>query len=172
LTDADIINAIIEREGGFVDDPEDRGGATKYGITQDTLSRWLGRAATRDEVKSLTKTNAYDIYLHFYLLEPNFHEIRNMHLRELLVDCGVNHGTSRAARWFQEAVGVERDGVIGPKTMGAYILLNENLVFYRVCAIRIKFYAGIVAHTPVQVKFLRGWINRATEFLTRPFDLD
>ena len=64
-----IIKNIIRREGGFVNHPADKGGATKYGITQATLGSWRGlkRNATVAEVQSLLQSEAEQIYYKNYI---------------------------------------------------------------------------------------------------------
>jgi lysozyme family protein len=62
VTEERIISDLLAREGGFVNHPADRGGATKFGITQDTLSAWLGRAASVEDVRALTASEAGAIY--------------------------------------------------------------------------------------------------------------
>ena len=57
-----IIKEIIRREGGYVNHPNDRGGPTKYGVTHKTLSRYLKREASIEDVKHMTEETAYEIY--------------------------------------------------------------------------------------------------------------
>jgi lysozyme family protein len=65
-----MIHDVIRREGGFVDHPADRGGPTKFGITQKTLSRALGRQATTEDVRRLTREIAAEIYRRTYYTNP------------------------------------------------------------------------------------------------------
>ena len=62
----DLIPNVIVREGGYVNHPNDRGGPTNWGITQNTLTRWSGSNATIDDVKNLSKDVAAKIYKAFY----------------------------------------------------------------------------------------------------------
>ncbi len=160
-----IIKDIIRREGGFVDDPDDRGGATKYGITQETLSEHLGRPASRDDVFNLSEMTAALIYEERYIKAPHFDRIENEPLRGLVVDCGVNHGPSRAAKWLQQAVKVTADGAVGPNTLTALNRADAGEVYLYVLAKRIRFYGSIISNDHSQAKFAAGWLNRAAEFL-------
>src|SRR5579871_5727548 len=63
---ADCLPVILRSEGGFVDDPQDPGGATNLGITLNTLSAWQGRTATVEEVKGLTPAAVAPIYQAMY----------------------------------------------------------------------------------------------------------
>ena len=71
----DIIGEIIKREGGFVDHPSDRGGPTKFGITLRTLRAWRGQPVTREDVRTLTKAEARQIYAERYIQSPKIDQI-------------------------------------------------------------------------------------------------
>jgi len=174
LEKADMIavtQKILAREGGFVNDPVDKGGPTKFGITQATLSSWLSNLhgepvyATTEDVKNLTVEGAAEIYVVDYILKQHYDYIPNLKLFEVVVDSAVNHGPRRATKWLQAILGVSPDGVIGGETKNKLMSANLEDVFKKYCAQRIKFYIEIVIQAPTQIKFLRGWINRATSFL-------
>jgi lysozyme family protein len=169
LTNKDIIDRVLEREGGdkFTMDPADRGGATKFGITQRTLSDYLGRGVSVVEVKELTREVAESIYEKLYIEKPGFNKISNLFLREVVVDCGVNHGQSIATRWLQKAVNVDQDGILGPLTRQAIDGVDLRTVIAKICSYRIKFYVRLVIKDMSQIKFLAGWITRATYFLEK-----
>ena len=98
-----ILDDILRREGGYVNHPADRGGATNFGITAQTLGAWrkLGRAATAAEVQALTETEARAIYRQQYITGPGFETIAHPALLHLLVDAGVHSGPKRAVQWLQ-----------------------------------------------------------------------
>jgi len=160
-----IIRDIIRREGGFVDDPDDRGGATNHGITQATLSEHLGRPATRADVENLSEMTAAMIYEERYIKDPHFDRIENEPLRGLVVDCGVNHGPSRAAKWLQQAAKATADGKVGPATLAAVNGGDAGALYLAVLSRRIRFYGQIISNNHSQAKFAAGWLNRAAEFL-------
>lgn len=160
-----IIDDIIRREGGFVDHPDDRGGPTKYGITQATLAEFRTFGATPEDVRELTETEAREIYRFQYIHNPRFDQIQSPMLAGLVIDCGVNHGTKRAARWLQEAAGVTSDGVIGPVTLQAVNSGNASHLYRAVLARRFRFYGQIITKDHSQAVFAAGWMNRAAEFL-------
>ena len=167
MPDGDIIDAVLKYEGGFVNDPADHGGATNFGITAADLGRWrkLGRVATVDEVKTMTVDEARQIYQAWYIETPGFEPIANDFLKWVLVDSGVLHGTRTAIKWLQQALGVAVDGVIGNQTMAALAAGDAAHVANGVLALRIRKYATIVGQDSSQIRFLAGWINRATSIL-------
>ena len=164
MTDDDIIADIIRREGSdFTNHPADRGGPTKFGITHATLADWVGRPVAAAEVAALTEPEARAIYRARYITGLGFHRIADDALRAQVVDCAVLHGPGRAVKLLQAALGVDQDGVIGRQTLAA--LDHAPDVRVRLAAHRLRRIAKIVADDPGQIVFLRGWVNRATEFL-------
>jgi lysozyme family protein len=109
---------VIIYEGGYVNHPKDPGGPTNLGITQSTLSSYLGRRASVQEVRALTKAAVKPIY------KKRFWDVLRCDdlpggVDLAVYDFGVNSGTSRAARYLQSVVGVSQDGKIGPATISA-----------------------------------------------------
>lgn len=171
---AAIVQRLIDREGGFVNAPFDRGGPTKFGITLLTLRKWRrkvggivpdGGADVLEAIKSLTRNEAAAIYDGLFLRRYNLHEIASPELRDHVLDCIVMHGPKRGVRWLQKAVGVTEDGIIGPLTLTAIELEEEEEINNSIISTRILFIVTIVVGDPTQLKFLRGWTKRALEFL-------
>ncbi|RMG56321.1 MAG: hypothetical protein D6717_06800 [Gammaproteobacteria bacterium] len=160
-----ILNDIIRREGGFVFHPADRGGATNYGITQQTLAEFRGHPVTVNDVRALSEDEARSIYLQRYIQEPGFDQIADAPLLGLVVDCAVNHGPDRAARWLQEAAGVAVDGVVGPVTLAAVNGGDGKALYRKVLARRCRFYGALIARDPRQAAFAAGWAVRLSEFI-------
>ncbi len=156
---------ILRREGGFVDHPADRGGATNFGITAATLGDWrgLGRPASREEVKALTEREARAIYTKRYLKDPGFDQIKNAKLRDLLLDCAVHHGPSRAKRWFEEAMSGPSVGRKAPSLR--MTAATAQKVRMAILAKRIIFFGELITNDPRQAVFAKGWMRRVAEFL-------
>ena len=165
MTDSDIIAAIIQREGGYVDNPADRGGPTNHGITQATLSAWLGRPATKGEVQDLTADQASKIYMQNFVDTPGFDKIADDNLRAAVVDAGVNHGPGNATRWLQEIAGVAQDGMYGPATQGAVNALPAAHTCAQFVAARGRFYGRLIANDSSQARFAGGWLDRLGTFI-------
>jgi len=160
-----LIDDILRREGGFVDHAADRGGATNYGITQETLANWRSRSVSVDEVRDLTEDEAREIYAARYVVEPRFSDIEDEDLAALVVDCAVNHGPTRAARWLQKAAGVTTDGKVGPITLEAVNSQDGMDLYCAVLAERCRFYGRLITRVPSQAAFAAGWANRVAEFI-------
>lgn len=174
MTPNETIDAILVREGEqYTDRANDRGGPTKFGITIATLSAWLGRPATIDEVKALTRETARAIYHKNYITDPQFDQIMAVSLQELVIDTGVNHGPRQAAKWLQKVVisaygaAIKADGVVGPKTLNAVNAAPPRRLFYLYLRKRIAGYADIVQNDPRQLENLEGWNDRAASFIER-----
>lgn len=160
-----IIDDILRREGGYIDHPADRGGATKHGITLKVLADWRGQPVTADDVKKLTEVEAREIYRERYIVEPRLHKIIDEKVRALAVDCAVNHGPRQAVKLLQLAACVFPDGDLGPKTEAAVSRMDPAALYRRLCAARVRFYGQIITKDPSQSVFAAGWANRVAEFI-------
>ena len=146
---------VLQSEGGYVDHPSDPGGATNMGITIATLRTWRGRSVTKADVKALTRTEAAAIYRKNYWDAVRGDDLpRGLDL--VAFDAAVNSGPSRGARWLQEALGVNPDGVIGPKTIAAAKDAHKEAVIDRACSIRLNWLRTL-PHWPT---FGKGWSRR------------
>lgn len=167
----ELLDEVIAREGGFVNHPADRGGPTKFGITQRTLSEWLGRPATADEVRTLDEETAREIYVALYLARPRIDTLPPEIVPQVF-DMAVNHGPRRAVRILQEVLGlagwaVDVDGVVGPQTRKAAFEAQAEMGPFLTNAIadqRANFYRRLAAADPSQRVFLQGWLARADAF--------
>jgi lysozyme family protein len=163
-----LLDEIITREGGFVDDAADRGGPTRYGITLGTLQHWRQPLpVTRADVELLSREEATAIYRQQYVDGPGFAEaIPDERLLALVVDYGVLSGPQAATKALQRALGIHDDGVLGPQTkrlLGSQAASPE--VYKRLLADRISHHCEIVLTNPSQRRFLRGWLSRCVSFL-------
>ena len=155
-----IVDRVIAREGGFVNDPVDRGGATNFGITKKTLEAHRGEKVSVDDVKSLTKEEASEIYVANFLTEPKIDQLPAP-IQEFVFDFAVNSGPANAIKQLQKAAGVKADGKIGPATIKA----AESVDIKQLASQRISFLTNIVKRDPSQARFINGWVNRVLEFL-------
>ena len=184
-----ITNGIILREGGFVNDPDDPGGATKYGVTLGTLQRLGldinsdGRINSRD-VRALTKAQAADIFKKQYFDAPKI-SMLPAPLQPSVYDMYVNAG-GNAVKILQRLLGefgfdTLADGAIGPNTARMAALAYAEAPDFLVDAYGIarrNYYYNLAEGRPSLRKFARrrdggkgGWIIRAEEFISPKFHL-
>jgi lysozyme family protein len=167
MSNDDILERILKYEGGYTNNPADRGGPTNFGITAADLGEWrkLGRPAAAEEVQLLSRDEAKQIYAAHYIARPQFDKIADLNLRLIVVDSGVLFGTARAARWLQKALGVETDGVIGEQTLAALAAADARKIAKGVLAQRFSAIGAILNDDHSQVVFAAGWLNRAADLL-------
>ena len=151
----EIIEIVLEHEGGYVNDPDDSGGETNFGIAK--------RSHPDVDIKNLTKEGAKEIYKSVYWDKNKVEKVPEQ-LRHIYFDMCVNMGRKRAGRIVQRAANNKGhnlvvDGVLGPVTLGKI----NNVELERVRAFRIKYYADLVTRKPNQEKFYFGWFRRSLE---------
>lgn len=154
---------MIRWEGSrYTNHKADRGGPTKYGVTQATLSRWLKAPATPEQVKALTLDAVKPIYKAFYANAVRFDDLPPG-LDYLAFDLAVNSGQKRAADFLQDILNITVDGYIGPATIrAAWAAFNRDrkAIVNAYVDRRERFLAGIIANDPSQAVFRKGWFNR------------
>lgn len=179
----EIAEEIVAREGGFVDDPDDPGGATNHGVTIHTMRR-LGLDLTGDgrvdaaDVRRLTRAQAVDIYIDHYFHRPGLAALPAA-LQATVFDMHVNAG-AQAIRLLQKLLTemgypCAVDGKLGPRTLRAAHLAMEAFPeqvpdAYGIA--RRDYYYALADARPASRKYARrrdggkgGWITRAEEFI-------
>lgn len=158
-----IVYDVIKREGGFVNNLLDKGGATKYGITIKTLSDWRKKELTPHDVELLTIEEAAEIYQELYINRPKINLIKDEGLRALVFDTGVHSGTAAAIKLLQQSIGTKPDGILGAVTLGVVAAFKPQEVRERFLNARLAYLNNILARNPSQVVFEKGWHNRIDE---------
>ncbi|MDX8348725.1 holin-associated N-acetylmuramidase [Cognatiyoonia sp. IB215446] len=185
----EIATEIVAREGGYVNDPDDPGGATKYGVTIHTMRRLGldldqdGRIDT-DDVKMLTRAHAVSIFVEHYFRKPRIDQLPEV-LHATVFDMYVNAGAN-AVKILQRLLGDMRisvtvDGVIGPQTIRATkeALAAAPKHFVDAYGIaRRNYYYDLADRRVNSRKYARrrdggkgGWIKRAEEFIAPRYHL-
>ncbi len=189
LTVREITRAIVAREGGFVNDPDDPGGGTNFGVTIGTMKR-LGLDLDQDgdidvaDVRRMTAGQAEEIFINQYYLRPRINLLPEP-LQPSVYDMYVNAG-GNAVKILQRLLGqfkvpVAVDGALGPNTAAAVeqamAKANEHFVDAYGIA-RRNYYYGLGDGRSSLRKFARrrdggkgGWITRAEEFISPRFHL-
>ena len=146
---------ILQSEGGFVNNPADPGGATNLGVTLNTLSSWLGHAATIADVQALTPATVAPIYQANYWNKTSC-DSWDAGVDLMVFDEAVNQGPGRAITTLQTALGVTADGGIGPATLAAAQLEDAADTITKIAANREAFYRSLSTFSV----FGTGWLNR------------
>lgn len=163
-----LIDRLMNREGGYVDHPDDRGGPTNYGITQAALADWRGKPASASDVQDLSPGEAREIYRNRYWTAPGFDRLDLPDLLvEAIFDTGVHSGPRRAVQILQRAAGTEDDGIIGQLTIRACDRTPARRLVARFLAQRGLFLGYLVGRDPSQQAFRDGWANRLAELVER-----
>ncbi|MBR7436834.1 Predicted lysozyme (DUF847) [Klebsiella oxytoca] len=159
------LSFIRAREGDYVNDPTDKGGETKYGISdrRDGLADGKtdvdgdGKPDTR--IKDLTEEQAGQIYFRDYWY-PSYCSEWPDGISLFVFDSAVQHNPKKAIQLLQDAVGVTADGIIGPKTRTAVASADAEWLLTRCFLRRSRYYADIIKSNASQGKYLNGWFNR------------
>lgn len=154
---------IKKWEGGFVDDPLDRGGATNQGITIGTFRHFYGTAMTVDDLKAMTEEQWQRIFEVGYWKPWRADEIRSQGVANICVDWGWASGTKTAIKQVQRLLGVAVDGIVGTNTLAAINGAEPRELFERIKQARHAFVRDIVLRNPSQARFSRGWTNRIND---------
>ena len=169
MIDDDAIDAIVAREGGYVNHPADRGGPTKFGVTLSALSEFRSLPVTPEDVEAMTLDEARAIYRKRYLEDTGIWKIPGPILRAMVLDSAVNHGPSSAIKMLQRILKVPVDGTIGSVTLTAVPHLDQWKLVTMYLGQRCQKYGDIIAADASQRAFAAGWFHRLAE-LTRSVD--
>lgn len=169
----ECLKFVLEREGGYVHDPRDHGGATNHGITQAVYDQWradhgFGRRTVAliddDEVETIYRVNYW---------EPARCGTLPVPVDLFVFDSAVQHGYRKATQILQRALGVIDTGYFGPLTMAAVRKIADDrqvgLLLQACLARRRDYYAAIIAYDPTQKRFSNGWANRLAALETTLF---
>jgi lysozyme family protein len=161
MAKAELLKPFILRwEGGFVDDPLDRGGATNKGITIGTFRNFYGKDATVEQLKNITDEQWLHIFKSGYWDKWKADDIKNQSIADIVVDWAWASGTITSIKQVQKILGVAVDGIVGNDTLTAINIAVQRSLFVKIHSRRIEFVENIVKRDPSQTRFLKGWKNR------------
>ena len=169
MADVKKLAPFIQRwEGGFVDDPDDLGGATNMGVTIATYKVYRKRKGlsepTVDDLKHLSNNEWIDILKSLYWDKWKADQIKSQSVANILVDwvwASGNYGIKIP----QQLLNVKVDGIVGPKTLEAVNSRNPRELFDLIKIARFDFIEDICRKRPANNKFKRGWLNRINDFI-------
>lgn len=158
------VERVLKSEGSsYVNDPDDRGGPTRYGITIATLRQWRRQDVTEADVRSLTMDEAKDIYFSLYWNRVRADQLPHG-LDYCVFDFAVNSGVRTASRALQRAVGgVKVDGIIGQQTLAAVASADIPAVIGHICDERL----ALLRSLPTFSKYGTGWTRRVASVRER-----
>lgn len=154
---------LIGIEGGYVNNPTDRGGETKYGISK--------RAYPNLDIKNLSLAQAKQIYYTDYWKASGADQMMKYELALELFDTGVNMGNAIARIFLQEALNLMNrngkdfpdlkvDGIIGSNTISAYKKVQDSILLKVLNGLQFSRYVWICKERPDQEEFFNGWMRR------------
>lgn len=171
MTVDDILAGVLKNEGGYVNDPNDRGGETNWGVTVGT-ARANGYTGS---MKAMTRDTALAIYRAQYVIAPGFGLVANVSptIAAELVDTGVNMGPAIAGRFLQRALnlvtdaGLVVDGNVGPASVAALKAFlakrgeeGETRLLALLNAFQGTRYAELAEGRAANRSFIYGWLAR------------
>ncbi len=150
-TFAPLFDRLMVHEGGYVNHPNDPGGATKWGVTERVARKY----GYKGDMRNLPKSTANEIAKKLYWEKVHGGQLDKAIAWQVL-DASYNHGVRRSIKFLQKAVGVKADGIIGDITLNAVNSMNKNDVIFLFNAERLEFYASLRGFK----SFGRGWTRR------------
>jgi lysozyme family protein len=166
----EAVQVVLRHEGGFVDSPNDPGGATSYGVSL----RWLKSKGlleqleeadkTQDEVlviRELTQTQAMGYYKAFWWDVYKYGNLNAQAVASKVFDTSVNIGPSRSHKFLQSAIGVSQDGVLGSKSFNEANALSPSMLVVKLQTLQAQYYRDLVIQNPKLQEFLKGWLARS-----------
>ena len=163
------IPTILRHEGGLVDNPNDPGGITNFGVSLRWLhSKGLAGDLNHDgdvnaaDIKLMTKADATQFYLTYWWNAYHYSNIIAQAVATKVFDAAVNMGAPRAHSMVQAVLGMNQiDGILGPKSMAELNAMPSLKFIVAYQEAMAQFYRRLVYLNPARQEFLKGWLARA-----------
>jgi lysozyme family protein len=165
------LDYTFANEGGFSNDTNDHGGATRYGITRAEASRWRKKPVSVADMKVFPIDEAKAIYKAWYWDTMALDKVASASIAICMFDIGVVMGIGIPPKFAQSICNAHGgslvvDGHLGPLSIAAMNALDPNVFVRDFSAKTEARFRGIVANNSSQHVFLKGWLNRAHRLLT------
>lgn len=156
---------ILKWEGGYSNNPNDKGGCTMKGVTIATYRQYYGNNKTCNDLKKITDNEWLHIFEEGYWNPCKGTNIKNQSVANIIVDWAWNSGVKTVIKKVQKILKVETDGFIGNITLKALNEFNQAELFKEIYLARVDHYINICEKDPSQKEFLEGWMNRINDFV-------
>ena len=159
----EAIGVVVKNEGGYVDHPDDPGGATNFGIS----ARFLQRIGDSRHPRDITKDDAILLFKEHFWDRYGYEKLEPQSLATKVFDMSVNMGPGQAHKLFQRALRangahwVDDDGALGPISFHAAEKASEIPLITAIRSEQAGFYRLLVAIEPAKGAFINGWLRRA-----------
>lgn len=159
-----LIPHILKWEGGFVNDPDDLGGATCKGVTYKSYKLYKKRKGlpepTVEDLKNISNEEFTEILKTMYWDACLGDRINSQSVANAIVDWAWNSGTRTAVKEVQQILGVKDDGILGNITLAAINSRSPLPLFGAIQTARKFYVERICIARPKNKKFYKGWVNR------------
>lgn len=155
---AAALKAVLQHEGGYVNNPADPGGMTALGVTKAVWESWVGHPVDEKAMRALTPETVAPLYKRKY-----WDAIRADDLPDgvdyIVFDTAINSGPGRAVKFLQACLNLDTDGYIGPKTLAAARAADPQQLIEDYAKRRLSFLQDL----PHWRTFATGWSRRVAE---------
>lgn len=158
---------ILKWEGGWSNDPNDKGGPTMKGVTLAVYTAYRAKKGkktpTQQDLKNISQEEWTDILKTMYWDRWKADQINSQSIANLLVDWVWTSGLY-GIKYPQKVLGVKDDGIVGPKTLEAINNYpDQKVLFNKLWLRRKEHFVSIANSRPANKKFLKGWLNRLND---------
>lgn len=158
-----ILKEVLKFEGGYVNHPNDKGGATNFGVTQKTYDSFRDKLKLpRTDVKNISSDEVEQVYSDYWRA-ASCDKICPSHplTAAVVFDCAINSGPKQAIKILQRVVKAKPiDGIIGRVTLSAVFGSNDRQLALEYLDARQDFFFSLVEKNSSQFVFLKGWLRR------------
>ena len=167
MADFDIaIKTVLSDEGGLVENAQDPGGATKFGISLHFYQQNIKKWADKYDIEDLTVDDAKAIYQKYFWTPNRYNMIASQKIATKVFDIAVNIGTTHANKCLQKAtlassdMIIEADGILGDRSFYVVNHCPEEQLYTAFKAEVASYYRNLVEQNPKLQVFLDGWLKR------------
>jgi len=159
---------LLKWEGGYSNNPNDSGGSTNFGITQnswnDFIKKWPNKSPKTD-VSTLNDLDADQFYFLEYWLPLKLFEVESQPVADVILSFAVNQGKATAVKRLQNILQITADGIIGPNTLAVINAADPKYLVNKFCLATSAFYDALVKSKLSDSIFLNGWKHRVADYV-------